>query len=274
MALASSYASLVYSLWRRNGNEPINGRRLASDYHNASSGSICWLGELGKENSSSIYKCKDPFFTPARVDVRHLDTRRFGSADVALLRQPQPATFLLTIILAYCRGFITDERPRTNIGGSDPSSIFEISDGQLSSGGLDFTSSGCTLLAQPGVLRFSILITTSQSNAQSSGDGSVLEVAEGAPLVVQCSLRPHQPLSGFSMVQHCRICALPLCNMKTAASDSEVVSRLEWARRRHHAGRYTCTQGSDAPRSCAPPLRSRTRTGTDRRPSYPFGSVS
>ncbi|GBP93889.1 hypothetical protein EVAR_85776_1 [Eumeta japonica] len=48
-----------------------------------------------------------------------------------------------------------------------------------------------------------------------SGDGSVLEVAEGAPLVVQCSCVLISHSSGFSMVQHCRmLCALPLCNMK------------------------------------------------------------
>ncbi|GBP04858.1 hypothetical protein EVAR_91812_1 [Eumeta japonica] len=163
---------------------------------------------------------------------------------------------------------------------AEPVSCVCVSDGQLSSGGLDFTSSGCTLLAQPGVLRFSILITTSQSNAQSSGDGSVLEVAEGAPLVVQCSLRPHQPLqwflNGSTLPDAMRIAAMQ--HEDTAASDSEVVSRLEWgAAAPHHAGRYTCTQGSDAPYTLVrvlPRSRSRTRTGTDRRPSYPFGSVS
>ncbi|GBP15529.1 hypothetical protein EVAR_9307_1 [Eumeta japonica] len=41
---------------------------------------------------------------------------------VPLLRQPQPSTFLLTCTActAYCRGLITDERPRTNIEGRVP----------------------------------------------------------------------------------------------------------------------------------------------------------
>ncbi|GBO99247.1 hypothetical protein EVAR_100888_1, partial [Eumeta japonica] len=44
---------------------------------------------------------------------------------VPLLRQPQPATFLLTYLPALPTAEVY-ERPRTNIGGSDPSSIFEI----------------------------------------------------------------------------------------------------------------------------------------------------
>ncbi|GBP93887.1 hypothetical protein EVAR_85774_1 [Eumeta japonica] len=193
-------SSLVYSLWRRNGNEPINGRRLASDYHNASSGSICWLGSanLEKEERELIIhlQVQEPglglsklglspglisdlgtipysdsehalgsnfnytrfqpwfrsrfrphpistldsalrlvcnidsatargeviceiwytgyhrwhvsmvvlgsFFSPPRVDVRHLDTQTavWKCSVVALLRQPQPATFLLTYLPA------------------------------------------------------------------------------------------------------------------------------------------------------------------------------
>ncbi|GBP26772.1 hypothetical protein EVAR_81137_1 [Eumeta japonica] len=60
------------------------------------------------------------FFTPARVDVRYLNTQTavwkcpVFHAEAASSRNISSNIFACT---AYCRGLITDERPKTNIRG-------------------------------------------------------------------------------------------------------------------------------------------------------------
>ncbi|GBP08918.1 hypothetical protein EVAR_78301_1 [Eumeta japonica] len=62
------------------------------------------------------------FFTPARVEWMSdvwIRRRRFGSAQCSIAEAGSARNISSNIIActAYCRGFIIDERPRTNIRG-------------------------------------------------------------------------------------------------------------------------------------------------------------